>query len=116
MLKRKDLNMHTHIGRQCVGFDYIIDLSDKGMLRAEFSACDTIPNLQPKEWRMRIIFDRTRDADSQVYNFDYIMPRTGLPLELIAATGLRYFQLYIKEEVQFKSDLDFVLGNIVEGM
>ena len=115
MIKRKDLELHTNVGRQCVGFSYTLT-NDKGkMLKAEFNATDYHSG-QPKEWFMRIVFDRTRDADSQVYNFNYIMPRTGLPLELIAATGLRYFQLHIKEEVQFKSDLDFVLGSIVEGM
>ena len=65
---------------------------------------------------MQIIFDRTRDKDTEVYNFNYIMPRSNLPLELIAATGLKYFQLYIKEEIQLKSNLDFELGEILKGM
>ena len=65
---------------------------------------------------MTIVLDRTRDADSQVYSFDYIMPKSGLPIGLIAATGLKYFQLYLKEEIQTKSGYDFALGEILRGM
>lgn len=115
MLKRKDLNLHTHIGRQCVGFSYSLETEEGKKLKAEFDACD-YQSGQLKQWRMQIIFDRTRDADSQVYNLEYVMPRTGLPLELIAATGLKYFQLYLKEEVQTKSNIDLLLGSVLEGM
>ena len=44
------------------------------------------------------------------------MPKDNLPLELICATGLKYFQLYLKEEIQAKSNLDFELGDILTGM
>lgn len=115
MIKRKDLDLHTNVGRQCVGFSYTLKNNEGKMLKAEFSATDYHSG-QPKEWFMQIIFDRTRDADSQVYGFGYIMPRAGLPLELIAATGLKYFHLYLKEEVQTKSNIDFALGVELEGM
>ena len=32
------------------------------------------------------------------------------------ATGLKYFQLYLKEEIQTKSGYDFALGEILRGM
>ena len=73
-------------------------------------------NNNESRWNMQIVFGRTRDKDSEVYNFDYIMPRKGLPLALIAATGLKYFQLYLKQEVQEKSNIDFALGEILKGM
>lgn len=115
VIKQKELNMHTHVGRQCTGFSYMFQTEDGKMLKAEFSAID-YPSGKPKEWRMQVVIERTRDADSQVYNFGYVMPRAGLPLELIAATGLKYFQLYLKEEVQMKSNIDMTLGPILEGM
>ena len=115
MIKQKELNMHTHVGGQCTGFSYMFQTEDGKMLKAEFSAID-YPNGKPKEWRMQVVIERTRDADSQVYNFGYVMPRAGLPLELIAATGLKYFQLYLKEEVQMKSNIDMTLGPVLEGM
>ena len=119
MIKQKDLDIHTHIGRQCVGFSYTLKDEDNKVLKAEFVAVDYHGGKlgdRPKEWQMQIVLDRTRDADSQVYTFGFVMPRSGLPLELIAAPGLKYFQLYVKEEVQQKSNIDFMLGSILEGM
>ena len=114
MIKFKDLQNKVYSGKQCIRFEYTIrlDNENKSHAIARFERQLT----KPTEWKMQIIFDRTRDKDSEVYNFGYIMPRDGLPLELIAATGLKYFQLYIKEEVQAKSNLDFELGNILQDM
>ena len=114
MLTLKDLENRVYSGKQCTRFEYVIKLNNenKDQVVARFERQLT----NPTEWNMRIIFDRTRDKDSEVYNFGYVMPRDNLPLELIAATGLRYFQLHIKEEVQAKSNLDFELGNILQGM
>lgn len=114
MIKMKDLQNRVYSGRDCVRFEYEFQSNGKRVLacfdkRVEESA-------QPNEWNMQIVFGRTRDKDSEIYNFGYVMPRSGLSLELIAATGLKYFQLYIKEEVQEKSNLDFELGKILQGM
>lgn len=112
MLELKDLENRIYSGKQCVGFDYILkDEKGKPQFEARFR-----PGAQNNEWCMTIVLDRTRDADSQVYSFDYIMPKSGLPIGLIAATGLKYFQLYLKEEIQTKSGYDFALGEILRGM
>ena len=67
-------------------------------------------------WNMRVVLDRTRDSDSQVYNFEYQIPKIGMDLTMIAAIGLKYFQLFLKEEVQKKVDIDFIIGKITGGM
>lgn len=118
MLKFKDLKNRVYTDKKCTRFEVQIPVSDKHAVLATF---DNIPNAvgdcnDSNEWRMRVIFDRNRDKDSEVYNFGYIMPKSGLPLELIAATGLKYFQLYLEGEVQQKSNMDFVLGAMLEGM
>ena len=112
MLKLKDLKNRVYNGRECVRFEcnIMMDKDSKQEIEAVFK------KVALTEWRMQILIDGTRDKDTEVYNFRYIMPRSNLPLELIAATGLKYFQLYIKEEVQAKSNLDFELGNILQGM
>lgn len=112
MLKLKDLKNRVYNGRECVRFEcnIMMDKDSKQEIEAVFK------KVALTEWRMQILIDGTRDKDTEVYNFSYIMPRSNLPLELIAATGLKYFQLYIKEEVQLKSNLDFELGNILQGM
>ena len=112
MLILSDLKNRVYSGKQCTRFEYniMMDKDSKQEIVAVFK------KVALTEWRMQILIDGTRDKDTEVYNFNYIMPKAGLPLELIAATGLRYFQLYIKEEIQLKSNLDFELGEILKGM
>lgn len=111
MIFLKDLTNRVYSGKECFRFDYEFIANEKRVV-ANFER-----NIENKaEWNMHIVFGRTRDKDSEVYNFGYIMPRGDLPLELIAATGLRYFQLYIQQEIQQKSNLDFVLSEITRGM
>ena len=112
MITLKDLQNRIYSGKQCIGFDYIVK-NEKN--EAQFEARFRTGALT-NEWKMQIVFDRTRDKDSEVYNFGYIMPRSGLPLELIAATGLKYFHLYLKEEIASKVSHDFLLGEILKGM
>lgn len=113
MIKFGELKNKVYRNKECVQFEYGIPLNEgKHVYYAKFNRQEN----NSLEWNMQIIFGRTRDKDSEVYNFGYIMPREGLPLELIAATGLKYLQLHIKEEVQAKSNLDFTLGEILTGM
>ena len=113
MIKFKDLQNRVYRDKECVQFEYGILLNEgKHVYYAKFNRQEN----NPLEWNMQVIFGRTRDKDSEVYNFGYIMPRAGLPLELIAATGLKYFQLYLKEEIQLKSNIDFTLGEVLQGM
>ena len=115
MLTLKDLNNRVYRCKACKGFDYMAinpERNNQVLFEARFRRSDDNEN----EWQMRIVLDRTRDADSQVYTFGYIMPKSNLPLELIAATGLKYFQLYLKEEIQTKSEYDFMLGDVLKGM
>lgn len=111
MIDLKQLIHRVYKGKSCVAFDYVLS-NEKGeqLLEARYTL------VGENEWQMRIVFDRTRDADSQVYTLGYVMPRSGLPLTLIAATGLRYFQLYLKEEIQTKQFIDFSVGKATEGM
>ena len=115
MIKLKDLQNRVYSDKDCMRFDYLIPVEDKEPILAVFTK-KVQEGRELHTWNMKIVIDRTRDKDSEVYNFSYVMPRNGLPLELIAATGLRFFQLYLKEEVQTKSNLDFELGNILQSM
>lgn len=111
MLKLKDLQSRVYSGKICTRFECVVPIDKERWILATFKRMST-----PNEWNMQIIIDRSRNKDSEVYNFGYIMPKDGLPLVLIAATGLKYFQLHIKNEVQEKSNLDFELGNLLQGM
>lgn len=115
MIRLKDLQNRVYSGKQCVRFDVAIPASDNKFVLAQFTRAQ-YEGAADNEWNMRLVLNRTRDKDSEVYNFGYIMPKSNLPLELIAATGLKYLQLYIKEEVQMKSNMDFAIGEITSGM
>lgn len=111
MIRLKDLDNRVYSGKVCTRFEYSFIANGKRII-ANFDR-------QPDElstWNMQIVFGRTRDKDSDVYNFSYTMPKEHLPLELVAATGIRFFQLYLKEEIQEKSNIDFVIGEVVRGM
>ena len=112
MLSLGDLKNRVYSGKQCMRFECMFMAEDKPII----AAFERKKSVESNEWNMRVIIDRTRDKDSDVYNFGYIMPRSDLPLELIAATGLKYFQLYLREEVQTKSLMEFSIGEMLEGM
>ena len=115
MLKLKDLENRVYSGKVCVGFEYTVkDDEGKNLFEAKFRKIERLD--KTNQWYLQIVLERTRDADSQVYGFGYIMPKERLPLELIAATGLKYYQLYLKEEIQKKTNYDFALGEILKDM
>ncbi len=112
MIRLKDLQNRVYSGKQCTQFAYEFSIDQDHSVVARFKRSSGETNI----WVMGIVLDRTRDKDSEVYRFEYALPKDNVPLELIAAVGLRYFQLHIKEEVQLKSNMDFVLGGIIEGV
>lgn len=109
MIKRKELRNRINDGHQCVGFD--VQITEN--IKASFIRC--IPATMNK-WHMQVMFQRTNNSDSQIYLFDYIIPSSNLTLETIAATGLKYFQLHLKEEIEEKISVDFAIGEMTMGM
>lgn len=113
MIKLNDLKNRIYSDRNCIRFEYEVP-NGESKTTALFKKQQSTEN--GDIWRMQIVFDRNVDKDSEVYNFTYVLPKANIPLELIAATGLRYFQLRLKEEIQNKSNMDFTLGDILSGM
>lgn len=113
MLTLKDLENRIYTDKTCTEFTYFLkDEKQNKLLRFVFTRSAE----NEKAWNMNVVIERTRDADSQVYNFNYIMPNSKAPLSLICAVGLRYFDLYLKEEIQTKSDYDFLISDVIRGM
>lgn len=112
MIRLSDLQNRVYSGKTCMRFEYELKVGDNKTAIAMFTRAVEDVNM----WTMHLVLDRTRDKDSEVYNFTYILPKGNISLMLIAATGLKYLQLHIKEEVQMKTDLDFALGEITNGV
>lgn len=112
MIKQSDLVNRMAINGVCVDFDYFIKVTNEHKIRCRFTRSKN----ELRTWNMTIVLERTRDADSQVYSFDYQLPRDGMDLTMVVAIGLKYFQLYLREEVQMKSNIEFVLGDVTSNM
>lgn len=117
MLRLKDLTQRKYTGRVCTYFEVQVRTGEAApgkpqSITARFAKQEQNAN----QWQMQVVLQRTRDKDHDVYQFDYVMPKADVPLELIAATGLKYFQLYLKDEIEGKQLLDFCLGDVLEGM
>ena len=112
MLTQKDIECKEYKGKELIAFKYVQrDRDGNKEWEAQYNRGE-----QPNEWNMTVVLGRTRDADSQVYHFGYIMPKSKLPIELVAATGLKYFQLYLKQELEQKIAIDFEIGEITDGV
>lgn len=114
MIKLKELTNRVYADKECIRFEYEVlgdDQSDSSFV-ARYERSDD----DPLEWIMQIILPRDRDCDSQVYTFGYLLPQKKMPLAMVAAIGLKYFQMKLKEEIQQKSNWDFVLGSLLNDM
>ena len=114
MIRLKDLQNRVYRGKNCIRFEYeyIYDI-DSG--KSVFATFKKMPG-EASTWSMSVLLERTRDKDAEVYNFTYALPKDNVSLELVAAIGLRYFQLYLKEEIQMKTAMDFFIGEVIEGV
>lgn len=113
LIKLKDLVNRKYDHKRCIGFEIEIhkeNLPDAKYLFKKLLECDK------PTWEILVIMPRDRDKDTQVYNLSYEVPRDNIPLETIAGIGLRFFQLKIQEEIQQKSDLNFELSDVLQGM
>lgn len=117
MINLKDLINRVYSSKECVSFDMFMEDDSKSKndsSRFMFEANYRRNPNNPLEWTMRVVLPRTRDNDHQIYEFDYVLPKSGLALTLIAAMGLKFFQLRLQEEIQMKSDWNFTIGDIIK--
>lgn len=117
MIKLKDLKNREYKDKECVAFQYDLDLgkddrAQEMYLQFHFQRTAKDSNV----WILTTKIARVEVADSQCYYIGYEMPRSGLPLELICATGLRYFKLQMQNEIQLRTNIDFSIGTVTEGM
>lgn len=112
MIKQSDLQNRVAVNGVCVDFDYYLEVDNGPRIRCRFVRSKD----DFKTWCMDVVLKRTRDADSQVYSFSYQLPKEYMDLTMVAAIGLKYFQLYLKEEIQLKSNIEFALGEITANM
>lgn len=111
-MELKELTNRKYEGSDCIGFAYSVK-EETSDTEIEFKFTR---KTKSRLWQMEVNLPRTINADMQCYVFPYEMPRDNMQLTLICATGLAYFQMYLKNEISFKSMIDFELGEITRNM
>lgn len=117
MIKLKELRNRKYNGKECVAFEYDVIDND---LPQEQPLCFTAMFRRNGElktlWTMQVVIPRDQSWDSQVYTIEYVLPKADMHLETVAAVGLKYFQMKLQEEIQKKSNWEFVIGFITNGL
>lgn len=54
--------------------------------------------------------------DSMVYEKIFGMPKSGMPLEMVVATGLNLLRFTFQEEARYKEMLNYTIAEIVKDM
>lgn len=113
MLRFKELDNRIYSGKRCIGFQVHIVDEQKQLLEATYTKENSE---EVDSWTIQVLFKRNSIRDTQVYTFQYAMPKNNMPLELIAATGLEYLRLCLREELDEKTNICFAIGKATEGM
>ena len=114
MIKLKDLEHREYENKKCTYFEYKCRTTDQTLkangddllfvARFEFVGNDNIDI-----WDMQIVLPSKGIGETQVYYKSFALPKKDIGIGLVCATGLRYFQLHLKEEIQRKMLMDFAI-------
>lgn len=106
----KDCIDKHYFDKQCIKFSYILTDDDESFgLEVTFKRNIAIDE---NVWTMSIIIPNDEYAESQLYHFTFKMPKSNMSMELIATTGLKLWQQYLKSEIQAKSLIDITIGEL----
>ena len=111
-MELRDLINRKYEDKQCTYFEYVVE-DKEGMHVPFYFTRDPNDDLG---WRMLVVLGKTSISSHQVYEFNYRIFTKSMPLENVAAVGLRFFQHALKEEIQSKCSMDFTIGEITAGM
>ena len=112
MIKDKDLKLREMKHKECVAFVYDLLLNDE---QNNYMRC-FFHKVEGKVWQIEVWEYSTSNKSDVIYRWGYEMPKDNMPLTMICAFGLIRLQRQMKEEVQMKSELDFTIGSLVEGI
>lgn len=68
---------------------------------------------EQNEWNVFIRINPTVEKESQIYEFNYVLPKRDMSLITVAATGLRLFQMVLQEEIQNKHLIEFEITDLI---
>lgn len=115
MITLKDLQHKEILNNETIKFDYRLEFEtdSKGKTHIWFQF-RKILNSESNEWKLFVRLLPSQEKESQVYEFNYALPKQNVSLVLIASTGLRLFQMVLQEEMQNKHLIDFEISNLIQ--
>lgn len=121
MIKAKDLVNRVYMDRRCIGFEYPmanpnIDPEETGVEDRTIHLVFVSIDGDCKNWRLGVNIPRDEFEDGQAYAIRYEMPMKFMRIEVVAATGMKYLQAVLQQEIQRKTAIDFAMGELLEGM
>lgn len=113
MLILKDLINRKYVNKNCTSFEIEVKAEDRIDYPTERLFFEKICDRQWCLWTQITM----RDSNvTQLYKIDYSIPKDSMPLNLIAAFGLRLFVGVLQSEVQYKSILEFSISEAIKDM
>ena len=100
--------------KSCIGFEYNLQIEKEDglpdVLQFYFN------RLAEKYWEVSVISKKASIGELRAYSCQYEIPVKSMVLEMVAAIGLTNIQYLLKQEVQYKSMIDFCIGDAVSNM
>ena len=128
MLEIRDLTNKEYVGNELVSFQYLINCSedvdredeDHKYIRCIFTRIYK-DNIILPTWLLEVNIpsytsNSIHGTQVHTYRFVYQTPKNNMPITTVAAMGLYNLQNAIKQEVQYKTMLDFNISEILKGM
>ena len=128
MLEIRDLTNKEYVDNELVSFQYLINCSedvdredeDHKHIRCIFTRIYR-DNIILPTWLLEVNIpsytsNSIHGTQVHTYRFVYQTPKNNMPITTIAAMGLYKLQNAIKQEVQYKTMLDFNISEILKGM
>lgn len=114
----KDIENRKYDGKDLMSFEYIVK---------------DLQGLHGETQELRVWFERINPQmcgidtnnptykvftidDDKVYKKLYIMPKSGMPLELVVATGLNQLKCMFQTEAEHKEILSYTISDIIKDM
>lgn len=111
MIGLKNLKCRIYENNICIRFEYNIP----GYTLLFNRIKDEVADEYTKDWFLKILGHFDTYKETEIYNIPLNFPRE-MGLEFICAHGLKLFQFCLKEEIQEKSNLDFLIGDLTIDM
>ena len=116
MLNTKDLinRRNDNESKECISFEYHLPVENERGMKTYIPVY--FRKLAEKYWEITMVSKKSNIGELRAYSCEYVIPTNNMDLTMVAATGLNNLRCLIAEEVQYKSMIDFCIGDSISNM